>query len=91
MRVRKLAIEVEAFRWTGGVDQTEDPEWAIEAIREGKIHFNNGGTPDVRMVIQTIEGRMEASPGYWIVRGVQGEIYPVRADIFKQTYEILGE
>ncbi len=37
--------------------------------------------------IQTLEGTMHANPGDWIVTGVKGEKYPVREDIFKETYE----
>jgi hypothetical protein len=37
--------------------------------------------------IQTLEGDMQASPGDWIIRGVQGEFYPCKPDIFAATYE----
>jgi hypothetical protein len=37
--------------------------------------------------IKTLEGVMHASPGDWIIRGVAGEFYPCRADIFEKTYE----
>ena len=37
--------------------------------------------------IGTLEGVIHASPGDWIIRGVQGEFYPCKPDIFEQTYE----
>ena len=37
--------------------------------------------------IQTLEGQMRAEPGDYIIRGVQGEFYPCKPDIFHQTYE----
>lgn len=37
--------------------------------------------------IYTLEGTMTASPGDWIVKGVNGEVYPVKPDIFEKTYE----
>jgi hypothetical protein len=37
--------------------------------------------------IHTLEGLMEASPGDWIVKGVEGEFYPVKPDVFAATYE----
>jgi hypothetical protein len=40
-----------------------------------------------REVIHTLEGDMTAEAGHWIVRGVKGEIYPVKPDIFAMTYE----
>ena len=39
------------------------------------------------LTIETLEGRMAASPGDWVIRGVQGEFYPCRGDIFSLTYE----
>ena len=38
-------------------------------------------------VIETLEGTMTASPGDWIIRGVNGETYPCKPDIFAKTYE----
>lgn len=37
--------------------------------------------------IDTLEGSMTAHPGDWIIRGVQGEFYPCKPDIFEETYE----
>lgn len=37
--------------------------------------------------IPTLEGKMRASEGDWIIKGVQGEFYPCKPDIFEQTYE----
>ncbi len=47
------------------------------------------GNPNGRSVleIETLEGVMQASVGDWIIRGVQGEFYPCKPDIFEQTYE----
>ena len=39
----------------------------------------------------TLEGTMHASPGDWIIRGVAGEFYPCKPDIFAATYEPVGE
>jgi hypothetical protein len=39
------------------------------------------------ITIITLEGDMTASPGDWIIRGVQGEFYPCKPDIFATTYE----
>lgn len=45
-----------------------------------------GGSPAV-LEVGTLEGDMIATAGDWIIRGVQGEFYPVKATIFEQTYE----
>lgn len=43
--------------------------------------------PVARGYIQTLEGRMEVSPGDWVITGVKGERYPCKPDIFEATYE----
>lgn len=87
-KYRKKPVVIEAFQWTGGPDQTEDPEWIVEAMKRGDVYVD-GGTPHqhVRLMIKTLEGVMSAIPGDWIIKGVKGEIYPCKPDIFKATYE----
>ena len=87
MKYRKKPVVIEAFCWTGGPDQTEDPEWADAAVKAGKIWFSNPGTKDVCLEIATLEGTMCARQGDYIIRGVKGEIYPCKPDIFAATYE----
>lgn len=41
---------------------------------------------DVEVTIDTLEGKMKASPGDWIITGVNGEKYPCKPDIFEKTY-----
>ena len=43
------------------------------------------------MYVETLEGIMTASLGDYIVKGVNGEFYPVKPDIFEQTYDILPD
>jgi len=87
MKYRKKPVVIEAFKWTGGPDQTEDPEWIVEAIRAGKVRFENTGMPDVAMLIDTLEGTHRANQGDYIIQGVKGELYPCKPDIFHMTYE----
>lgn len=86
-RWRKKPVVIEAFRWTGGPDQTEDPEWIVEAIVARAVRINDRGTPGEHMAIDTLEGQMTAAPGDYIIRGVEGEIYPCKPGIFEKTYE----
>jgi len=46
---------------------------------------------DKDTAIDTLEGRMQAKAGDWLIKGVKGELYPVRRDIFEETYEIVSE
>ena len=55
----------------------------------------NGGTAEVPFAepcifILTLEGRMRADIGDWIIKGVQGEFYPCKPDIFEATYEAVS-
>lgn len=84
MKYRKKPLIIDAFKWTGGPDQIEDPLWIVEAIRRGEVHF----TPD-GMIIKTLEGDHLASPGDYIIQGIKGEIYPCKPDIFEATYELI--
>lgn len=71
----------------------------IEAIRYGgDENFNfvrifvGNDTPlhrlgDSMLGIETLEGVMKVSPGDWIIKGIKGEFYPCKPDIFEQTYE----
>lgn len=88
MRYHKKPVEVEAFRWIGDHGRQEGPEWFTQAVAEHKVYFKNRGTSGVRLCINTLEGLMSASVGDFIIRGVKGEIYPCKPDIFFQTYEL---
>lgn len=44
---------------------------------------------DVEITIDTLEGKMFAAPGDWIITGVHGEQYPCKPDIFEKTYELV--
>lgn len=86
-KFRKKPVVIEAFIWTGGPDQTEDPEWICDAMRKGDVRFENCGTPEVALLIDTLEGTHRADVGDYIIQGVKGELYPCKPDIFKMTYE----
>lgn len=48
-----------------------------------------GGRPgyDQKIIIPTLEGEISASEGDWIIKGIKGEFYPCKPDIFEATYE----
>ena len=90
-KFRKKPIVIEAFKWTGDEHQIEDPEWACDAVRNGEIMMGQVGTPDVFLIIVTLEGKMSAERGDWIIKGIKGEIYPCKPDIFVASYEEVQE
>lgn len=79
MKARKKPIVIEAVQWTG-----ENASEVKEFIGENKFLFN---LEDKEITIRTLEGEMNAIPGDYIIKGVKGEYYPIKADIFKETYE----
>ena len=87
MKYRKKPVVIDAFKWTGGPDQTEDPEWIIEGIKNGTVKFIHYPVSDTEMLIKTLEGDHIASQGDFIIKGVKGELYPCKPDIFEMTYE----
>lgn len=87
---RKKPVVIDAFRWTVGMLGTDAPEWMRDAIKIGSAVFEH--TPEGRVLaIITEEGTMRANDGDWIIRGVNGELYPCKPDIFGKTYEPVGE
>ena len=87
MKFTKKPVVIEAFKWTADEIQTEDPLWIIEAIRKGTVRFDNVGTPEVTLLIDTLEGTHRANRGDFIIKGVKDELYPCKSDIFELTYE----
>jgi hypothetical protein len=85
MKYRKKPVVIDAVQWTGD----NWPE--IAAFHRGDA-FNVTRTPDGNELnIATLEGVMVARPGDWVIRGVKGELYPCKPDIFEQTYEAVTE
>ena len=86
MKYRKNPVVIEAFQWMGDEDAPEQewPAW-IASRSDFSILF------DDTIAIETLEGQMVAEKGDWIIRGVKGELYPCKPDIFEMTYEAVGE
>lgn len=88
MKYRKKPVVIEAFQWTADKYQTEDPQWIVDAIEKGEVWFNSISPCNLNMEIKTLEGNHIANIGDYIIKGVKGEIYPCKPDIFEMTYEL---
>ncbi|MGH3505228.1 MAG: hypothetical protein ACRDQA_30695 [Nocardioidaceae bacterium] len=84
-RYRKKPVEIEAMKLTRE-NRDEVAAWC-HGVDELKTLPGPGRGAHEGVVIHTLEGDMRADLGDWIVRGVQGEFYPVKTDIFAATYE----
>lgn len=88
MRYRKKAVVVTAIQWTG--DNIDE----LCKMGDFKLHYTlyqDTRNQNKDLGIYTLEGIMWASVGDYIVMGVRGEFYPVKPDIFKETYEEVKE
>lgn len=79
-KYRKKPVTIEAIQWLG-TNLSEIDDFV------GRSIANKGTT----LVIHTLEGDMEASIGDYIIKGVNGEFYPCKPDIFDKTYEEVTE
>ena len=62
------------------------PDWLTRALAAGTVRPHGDGAR-----IDTLEGLLTASPGDWIIRGVKGELYACKPDVFALTYEAVDE
>lgn len=77
MKFKKKPVVIEAFCWM----KDEVPAWWTEA-KGIQIEVATGCA-----FIPTLEGIHKANPGDWIIKGIKGELYPCKPDIFEATYE----
>jgi len=80
MRFRKKPVVVEAWQWDGYSAAPNRPHW----LQGPNVTADHN---EETLLISTLEGRMTASRGDWIIRGVKGELYPCKPDVFEATYE----
>ena len=81
MKYRKKPVVIEAEQFT-----ENNPDRAFNFIRcNCSPDWDEQGNKEIK--IQTLEGVMVASIGDWIIKGVNGEFYPCKPDIFQKTYE----
>lgn len=86
-RYRKRPVEIEAFALTD-VNAAVVTGW-INDHAPGTATMRGGpegGSVGATILIRTLEGNMLAEPGDFIIRGIAGEFYPCKADIFEKTY-----
>ena len=81
MRFRKKPVVIEAVRWDGS--NTAE----VADFMETSPAFSSDDKGSAWVDIHTPEGTMRADKGDWIIRGVKGEFYPCKPDIFAATYE----
>lgn len=80
MKYKKKPVEIEAMQWDGTIEGgNEIIDWS-----DGSVKWYPATH---RLVIYTLEGQMNVASRDWVIRGVKGEYYPCKPDIFDATYE----
>jgi len=77
-RFRKKPVVIEAIQWAGDTTAQD-----IDEFMGGELQVDENGD----YYIDTLEGKMHLTWGDWIIKGVNGEFYPCKPDIFEKTYE----
>ena len=93
-RFRKKPVVIEAFQMTKERRDTNvdwpswlHEAWQLERETQNSLYPTQQGTSGGTLSIGTLEGQHLVSWGDWIIRGIQGELYPCKPDIFEATYE----
>lgn len=82
MLFKKKPVVIEAIKWLGTAKSFNE---IIETFPEMK--WEPGDMGSYSFIIKTLEGEHIAAKGDWIIKGVKGEFYPCKPDVFELTYE----
>lgn len=88
MYYRKKPVVIEAFMVDYESDRSkiDYPDWFFAAMKRGYIDYEDG-----KYHIKTLEGVMTVSHRDYVIKGIQGEIYPCKPDIFLDSYEQVSD
>ena len=80
-KFKKKPTIIEAIQYTGdNIDEISQVLGVLSVINYGES-----------FLIHTLEGNMKVNPGDWVIKGIKGEFYPIKNEIFKLTYEKVKE
>jgi hypothetical protein len=85
---RKKPVVIEAVQFTGS-NRREALQFIYPSMSEDGLR--GAEVASLPVVIGTLEGDMTVSPGDWVIKGVKGEFYPCKSDIFEATYEKVAD
>lgn len=83
-RFREKPIIIEAFQWDGTDKCLDSVNWICDKLDDKSVERTLQ-----HLYIKTLEGVMKADIGDYIIKGVNGELYPCKPDIFKKTYVVI--
>lgn len=86
MKYRKKPIEIEAVQPLQTC-MNNWPDWLWSAYIAGTFGVKDEMGACDEFAVETLEGDMTGTPSCWLIRGVEGELYPCKDSIFRATYE----
>ena len=83
VKYKKKPVVIEAFKY-------DVPDWAVDAYEKGIMHYGalKPDDPPCELLIDTLEGIHHVSVGDYVIKGIAGELYPCKPDIFEESYEL---
>ena len=91
----KKPIEIEFIQFNGNTNRDEICKWIGKDLKtevfSDSAYEAGMGAPYFSIFIPTLEGEMRADPHDYIIKGVNGEFYPCKPDIFEKTYNVLED
>lgn len=95
MKAKKKPVVIEFIQFNGNSNKFEIEEWMGMGLKceifSDSAYEAGVGAPYFSLFIPTLEGEMRADPYDYIIKGVNGEFYPCKPDIFEKTYEVVNE
>ena len=90
-KYRKKPVVIEAEQYKGGMEDGFEERYIDHnhPNRTFGIKVSEKDTPVLVPYIDTLEGKLLITKGDWIITGIQGERYPIKPDIFEETYELV--
>lgn len=95
-KYRKKPVVIEAMQlkwetWNEMCDFAEVPykSVGIYVTKEGSVLTEHTSDSTIGLSITTLEGTMIAKENDWVIKGVNGELYPCKPDIFEKSYELV--
>lgn len=90
-KYRTKPCEIEAIQWTDNTKEIIDfCQWQADYSVNDTAWEVGKGQPSEKLVIHTLEGDMVASRNDYIIKGLRGEFYPCKPDVFEKKYELLS-
>lgn len=97
MKATKKPITVECFKYDGDLKSSKGeyyvPQWAVEAEKNGIFFFasKNEGEPPCELFVKTNHGTKHVAVGDYVIRQIDGELYPCNPDRFEEDYDIIND